>query len=449
MSKFVNSVKAFLGNLWGFLKKHRVISISVGIVLVLVFFFALRRGHGQPQSIYQTQALVRGDLTATVGATGTVRANQSADLLWQTTGTVEQVNVKVGDQVNKGDVLASLLQTSLPQSVILAQADLVSAQQALTDLLDSDTARANAWIALRNAQTAYTTALNNRTSMNGPVTYQYVVTTQVGGVLVPQLRTHRSNPDPSDIADADAQLALAKAQLEDAQRAYDRLQNGPNSDDIKAAQARVDAAQAALSVSQITAPFSGTVTQAQPIAGDQVSIGAEGFRLDDLSDLLVDVQVSEVDINSVSVGQPVTITLDAVSGKQYDGMVTEVSQAGDVTSGEVNFTVTVKLTDADSDVKPGMTAAVNIIVNQVKNQLLIPNQAVRLVNGNPAVYILVSGRPQQVQIKLGASSDTMSVLSGGNLNVGDLIILNPPALFQPGPGGGGGGGGVIVRGGGG
>ncbi len=178
-----------------------------------------------------------------------------------------------------------------------------------------DTTRANAWIALRNAQTAYTTALNNRTSLNGPVTYQEVVLVQVGGVAVPQVRTYRSNPDPTDIANADAQLALAKAQLEDAQRAYDRVQGGPNSDDLSAAQARVDAAQAALSVAHITAPFSGTITQAQPTSGDQIALGTQAFRLDDLSSLLVDVQVSEVDINSVSVGQPVTITLDAVSGK--------------------------------------------------------------------------------------------------------------------------------------
>ena len=79
--------------------------------------------------------LARGDLTATIGATGSVRANQSADLLWLTTGTVDKVNVEVGDQVNKGDILADLLQTSLPQNVILAQTDLVSAQQALTNLL--------------------------------------------------------------------------------------------------------------------------------------------------------------------------------------------------------------------------------------------------------------------------------------------------------------------------
>src|SRR5271157_312039 len=427
MSKIVNSLR-------GFFKKHRRLSISIGVVLLIVLAFAIIRSRAKPQSSFQTQALARGALTATIGATGTVRANQSAVLVWQTTGTVDQVNARVGDPVNKGDILASLLQTSLPQNVILAQTDLVSAQQALTDLLDSDTARANAWIALRNAQTAYTTALNNRTSLNGPITYQEVVLTQVGAVTVPQLRTYRSQPDPTDIANADAQLALAKAQLEDAQRAYDRVQGGPNSDDLSAAQARVDAAQAALSVAHITAPFSGTITQAQPTPGDQIAIGTQAFRLDDLSSLLVDVQVSEVDINSVSVGQSATITFDAVSGKTYNGIVTEVSQAGNTTSGEVDFTVTVKLTDADAQVKPGMTAAVNIVVNQVKNQLLIPDQAVRLVNGQRVIYILINGQPKQVVVTLGASSDTMSVATGSNLNVGDLIILNPPVQLQGGGG---------------
>ena len=169
-------------------------------------------------------------------------------------------------------------------------------------------------------------------------------------------------------------------------------------------------------------------------------MGAQAFRLDDLSSLLVDVQVSEVDINSVSVSQPVTITLDAVTGKIYNGTVTEVSQSGNTTSGEVDFTVTVKLTDADAQVKPGMTAAVNIVVNQVKNQLLVPNQTVRLVNGQKVVYVLTNDQPKQVVVTIGASSDTVSVVTGSNLNVGDLIILNPPVQFQSGPRGPGGGG---------
>ena len=96
--------------------------------------------------------------------------------------------------------------------------------------------------------------------------------------------------------------------------------------------------------------------------------------MDDLSNLLIDVQVSEVDINNIALDQPVTLTLDAIPNKTYHGQVTEVSQAGDTSSGAVNFTVTAKLTDGDAQVKPGMTAAVNIVTNQVKDQLLVPNR---------------------------------------------------------------------------
>jgi HlyD family secretion protein len=158
-----------------------------------------------------------------------------------------------------------------------------------------------------------------------------------------------------------------------------------------------------------------------------VTSGQLAFRIDNLSNLLVDVDVSEVDINSVVVDQPVTLTLDAISNKTYHGRVQAVSQAGDVTSGAVNFTVTVQMTDADEQVKSGMTAAVNIVVKQVKDQLLVPNGAVRLVDAERVVYVLKNGQPKQIKITLGASSDTMSVVAGGDLKEGDLLILNPPS----------------------
>jgi HlyD family secretion protein len=97
--------------------------------------------------------------------------------------------------------------------------------------------------------------------------------------------------------------------------------------------------------------------------------------------------------------------------------------------GVVNFTVTVKITDADKQVKPGMTAAVNITVQQIKDVVLIPNRAVRVVDGKKVVYLLQGGLPVQVEVRLGSSSETMSVLVGGDVKVGDLVILNPPATF--------------------
>jgi len=102
----------------------------------------------------------------------------------------------------------------------------------------------------------------------------------------------------------------------------------------------------------------------------------------------------------------------------------------------VNFTVTVKITDPDEKVKPGMTAAVNITIQQLKDVILIPNRAVRLMNSVRVVYVLRDGLPVKVEIRLGSSSDTMSVLAAGDIHVGDLVILNPPVEFQPGGGGG-------------
>jgi len=190
----------------------------------------------------------------------------------------------------------------------------------------------------------------------------------------------------------------------------------------------VAAAQSTLNMAFIAAPFDGTITQAEPAVGDQASAGAVAFRVDDLSHLLVDVQVSEVDINTLTIGQSSALTFDAILGKEYHGEIVEVGQAGDNVQGVVNFTVTIELTDADELVKPGMTAAVNIVVQEVKDVILIPNRAVRLVDAERVVYVLENGVPVQVKIQLGSSSDTLSVLVGGDLKEGDEIILNPPSV---------------------
>jgi HlyD family secretion protein len=150
---------------------------------------------------------------------------------------------------------------------------------------------------------------------------------------------------------------------------------------------------------------------------------------------LVDVQVSEVDINSVTVGQPVAVTFDAVLGREYHGKVVEVSRVGTSVQSVVNFNVTVELTDPDADVKPGMTASVTITIQSLDNVLLVPNRAVHLVNGQRMVYVLRSGQLLEIPVTLGASDDTVSEVTTGDLSAGDVLVLNPPANFAPGQGG--------------
>ena len=169
-----------------------------------------------------------------------------------------------------------------------------------------------------------------------------------------------------------ADLALLEARLADAKREYARVKDGPTPQDISAAQARVTAAQAALGKAKLTAPFDGTITEVFSQPNDQVSAGTPAFRLDDLSSLLVDVGVSEIDINLVEVGQPVTLTFDAVLAKEYQGRVIEVSPVGITSQGIVDFMVKVEILDADADIRPGMTAAVEIFVKPASEVFQAP-----------------------------------------------------------------------------
>ncbi len=454
----------------------------IGWIVVLVLlgggFWAFRRYQVQKQeqstTAYQTEAARRGPLQATIGATGSVRANQTAVLVWQTSGTIETVNVDVGDTVRRGEVLASLEQTSLPQNVILAQADLVNAQKALDDLLEppSELTLAQAQKAIADAQKAVDDAQKRLDSLTSKARQVDIDAAQAAVVMARDKRDkaqedfapYENKPEDNlrrayfqsrladaqreyenavarlnnllgtanevDLAVAQANLETAQAQLADARQTYDDLLAGPDADDISAARARVAAAQATVNLARLTAPFDAVVTAVYLKTGDQVTPGTTAFRLDDLSHLLVDVEISEVDINRVKVGQPVILTFDAVLGKEYRGEVVEVPPVGQVSQGVVNFTVTVELKDVDEEVKPAMTAAVTIVVSELEDVLLVPNRAVRFRDGERVVYVLKGGEPQPVTITLGASSDTYSEVAGGDLQEGDLIILNPPSQFE-------------------
>ncbi len=114
-------------NSWFKSKGFRIVVILV--IVGVGLFFGIRaiqaRGNGTAAAQFQTEKAARGELIATIGATGTVRSYQTANLAWQTTGTIGAINAVPGDTVQAGDVLATLQKTSLSQSIILAQSDLV------------------------------------------------------------------------------------------------------------------------------------------------------------------------------------------------------------------------------------------------------------------------------------------------------------------------------------
>jgi HlyD family secretion protein len=459
---------------------------SAGALLALTLVIAgctrMTFGGAVPTGDGDTTPVVAGSLTATVGATGTVRAKQLAELAFKTSGTVDEVLVEVGDTVRVGDRLAVLTDASLPASVLLARADLVAAQRALDDVLHSQAAAAQAQVAVAEAREVLRLAerdhivnregnratsdtlqaakaklavarermeqaesrynhTSGKLSDGGEKADAYLAYNNARiayNTALSSYNWYTGHPTEIQQAELDADLALAQAQLDDANREYERVKDGPNPDDVAAAEARVAAAQSTAGQAWIEAPFAGTITAVEVQPGDQVGPGTVAFQLADLSRLLVDVDVSEVDINRVKPGQPVELTFDAILDRAYQGEVTEVDLVGAETQGVVNFLVTVALSHPDELVRPGLTAGVNLVVDQIDDALLVPNRAVRVVDGERVVYVLRDGQTAAVPIVLGTSSETSSQVLQGDLAVGDLIVLNPPLVLDPsdGPPGG-------------
>lgn len=484
----------------------------------------------------ETEAAQRGDLKVFVEAPGVVRSDQSATLRWKTSGFVEQVNISLGEQVSRGEVLANLESTSLPQNIILAQADLVNAQRELDDLLSSQVksaeaqqaveqsrqaledardpqqVRARAQTALAEAQKARDEAERNYEILTKPPSQEVIDQSYANLLLaekqlndlqkqierirrratkpedklmffesremyerilealeLQEVRVRRSYedslerynrliepPNPNDVAVAEAELSKAEAQLQqaqldwqrdqdgtspaelavfeaqlaDAQREWERWKEGPDQAEIAAVQARIAAAEAALESVHIQAPFEGTITGVFTHAGDQVSISEQGFRLDDLSRILVDAAVTEIDINKVKIGQEVLLTLDAAPGKEYHGKVVDVPAVAEVVQGVANFNIVIEVTDADENLRPQMTAKANLVVQELQDALLVPNQALRLLEGERAVYILRDGEITPIPLKLGSGSTTYTQVISGDLKEGDQIVLNPPGNIQ-------------------
>ena len=190
------------------------------------------------------------------------------------------------------------------------------------------------------------------------------------------------------------------------------------------AQTRVTLAQAALAQVKLTAPFTGTITDIQVMTGDMVSSGKKAFRIDDLSKLYVDLQVSEVDISQIKIGQAATLTFDAISDKEYHGKVTKVGLVGTVSQGVVNYPVTVQITDSDSSVLPSMTAAVSIVVAQHDNVLVVPNQAIHNAGNQRTVAVMFEGQQIQVSVTVGLAGDTTTEVTGDSLKEGDEVVIN-------------------------
>ena len=245
----------------------------------------------------------------------------------------------------------------------------------------------------------------------------------------------QKGPDQSKLALANVNVAVAQANLAVAQQKLEQLSN-PDPRDISAAQARVLTAQTTVNSMQLVAPFTGTVIALTSRAGDVVDNAQAALTLADISTFKINVDVAEVDINRITVGQLVNLTADAAPGQAFTGQVSEVAYTGKSQQGVVTFPVTIVITNPDPALKPGMTAAVGIVTDQRADVLLVPNRALRVSGGQRTVTVLFEGQQISVPLTLGLSSDTMTEVVSGAVKEGDTVVVSQSTTTTGNTGGG-------------
>ena len=430
------------------------------------------------------------DVSDSIETSGSLDADQLAELAWKTSGIVEDVNVAVGDKVKAGDILATLKADTVPETIAAAQADLVSAERNLEDVKTSSLASAQAQVALAEAQSDYDTAKNKvdnlkydratpemiknaesqltlakqamdkaqsdfnsvannpkNTSSTPLYASAYTKLYQAQKAYQSALATlnwYKGHPTDTDVATIQADFALAEAKLGDAQREWERLKDGPDPNDIAAAQAKVDAAQATVNSMYIIAPFDGDVIAVLTAPNNLVGSGDTAVVVVNPDTLKVEAQVDESDIPNVSVGDKATITMDTLPDQTLSGHVTMIDPIGTSVSGLVKYTVVVALDPIDITPLFGATTDVTLLTSEPRVMLAVPLGAVATDTNGEYVMRLTSAGVERVAVTSDSIQGDLVAVTGDGLNEGDIVQIitettTSSSSSQSDTGGGGGG----------
>jgi HlyD family secretion protein len=368
-------------------------AIKIGVVALLcvlavgigLFFFT--RGDKQPK--YRWSKITRGDITATVTATGTMNAVVTVLVGTQVSGTIKALFVDYNSSVKRGQILAQIDPAIFTAQVEQARANLL---QAKANVEKADAALIDAKRIFERNKTLFAKDFIARSDLEtSEANYQSAV----------------------------AQVSAAKAQ-------------------VAQARAALDYAETNLRYTRIISPVDGTVISRNVDVGQTVAASFQTPTLfniaQDLKKMQIDTNVDEADIGKIKVDQPVTFTVDAYPNMTFQGKVAVVRNAPITVQNVVTYDVVVQVDNSDLRLKPGMTANVTIVYAEKKGVLKVPNAALRFrfsekdraadAKGGAAVWGLDENRkPKRYKLQTGVTDGTDTELVAGDLQEGGSVIV--------------------------
>ena len=310
----------------------------VGVIILIAIIVSVVL-NSQPQSAGEpvTDMVMEGTFTTTVEAKGQLKPISASVVSPSVDGTVASINVQAGQSVNEGDVLMTIKNDELDRNVAEAQRAVTAAQEDL-----------------KNAQAALAAA-------------QAAPTLDGDGATAPTDVTS----DASAVSSAQRNLASAQATLDQANaKAAERTVKAPSSGSIVELNAKVGA----------------TVTGGMVMGEGDTSGGKQCMQIADLSKMKVTVQVGEKDIAKIAVGQSANVTYPAFPDIVSQGTVTSIasvanSDAANGGGGSVTFNVDILIEAPDARLKPGMTAEVSVVTEQLNDVVMVPTMALMTEDG--------------------------------------------------------------------
>ena len=448
-------------------RRKRIIKILVicGIVVLLLGGMVVSCvGAGiaalQKESAPETAVVVRKNLTSTVQATGALKPGAEVAVTPEVSGIIQDVMVTEGQHVEAGDVLFTLRNSELERSMSDAEAALDRARRGVSD---AEAGVSSAWDSYNSAVDAYNEQVDNanaaleKAAKKAEEAYDKAYDKAIAAIPKTATKEERKKleAEAKKTAQAayDAVYAEAKAQVpgpfDDSGyiAAVDTAESAVSTanDAVAEAQRAYDFAAEEAAKRTVKAAVAGTVLDLQATPGAAVG-GATGgtstaksgtlAKIVDLSALAVDVEVNEVDISDVVVGQPAQLTFTAVPDLQLEGKVSYVASVSTSASGDagatgggggvVTFKVTVTVDSPDERLKPGMTASVKILTKDVPNCLVIPASAVTEEDGATSVLVVTDEEKMATEPRAVVVSDSTNreVAIASGLEEGEVVVAD-------------------------
>jgi RND family efflux transporter MFP subunit len=468
------------------MKKKLILFIALAALLLPLGASACTTGSNET-IVQEPYTVARGDVALKVTGDGKIEATREARLTFGSGGKVADILVKEGDRVATGDVLARLdtkpLELALEQSrmsLAQAQGSLVQAQLAVkTAEYNLETTRGSAdslQLALLNAQIARDTAQTSLDTSITSIDYFAVEAELNRAKAWYDYAKRRSEEATSNLDEWLLALDNAEDNVKIAQTKYDNILAGYDSSQVKLKKKQLDAAELSVSLAQkniddldktialqefqasaaeqavgqaqqavdlagqavvdaqrqldeatISAPFDGMVAQLLVDEGDIVPSPSMApqpvVRIIDPNHLELLIDVDEIDIPHVSLGQAAIIKLDALPDQTFSGTVTSIYPVPQEVSGVVLYKVRVGLNNAGSGIKVGMSASADIVAQEHRGVLVVPSRAISQdAQGRDVVKVRSDGKIEERVVEVGLDDGLRAEITSG-LSEGEVIIV--------------------------